>query len=387
MKPLKSVLWHFISIIGFAGLWQYPAGAQGGFLKTEAEKISFNGDIRTRLENDFNRDAVSDTRTRARLRLRLGANVAINEDLQVGMRLATGALTDPNSPHQTFTGAFDHANFAVDRAYLRWNPHFLNQLSLWAGKFAHPFVISGVYPELVWDQDVQPEGGAIGFAFKDVGAIKKLNVVNGYYILLEQDPGDEAWMNASQVAATFGLADKLELTTATGFYYYSNVNAGAPGINSIVRNDNGGNTATDSDGDGIADTFSADFRILDSFINLTYTGLPMSLALQAQYFHNFGVRANRDDGYSFGISYGELKEQRDWRIYYQYQLVQQDAVFSPFAQDDFLRQTNFKGHAGGVAVAVYKNADLHAWGLIDKLDSSGGGNWQGRARLDLNVKF
>lgn len=356
-------------------------------VKDIKEKLGLYGDFRGRLENDFNRDAITDTRTRGRIRFRLGLDFPINDDLTVGSRFATGALNDPQSPHATFTGAFDKQNFSLDRAFVKWNPNFFNEMTLWLGKFGHPFISPTVYNELVWDADVQPEGGAVGLEIKDKGFLKSLRLVNGAYILLEQDPGNEAWMDAVQTSAAFKISDTLTLTTATGFYYYGNVNAGAPGANSIVRNDNGGNTATDSDGDGIADTFSANFRILDSFINLVYTGFPMPLALQGQYFHNFGSNAIRDDGYAFGVAYGQLKEQWDWRAYYQYQLVQQDAVFSPFTQDDFLRQTNFKGHAGGVAVAVYKNVDLHAWTLIDQLDSAGGGKQQARTRLDLNVKF
>ncbi|MBI4209799.1 MAG: putative porin [Deltaproteobacteria bacterium] len=350
-------------------------------------KLSISGDFRGRLENDFNRDATTDTRTRGRIRFRLGLDFPVNDDVTVGARFATGPLADPNSPHATFTGAFDRPNFSLDRAFVRWIPSFFEEMTLWLGKFGHPFATPVVYPELVWDQDVQPEGGAVGFTFRDLGIVKKLNVVNGSYILLEQDPGSEAWMNGSQVATTFQFASKLELTAATGFYYYSNVNAGAPGADAIVRNDNGGNTAMDNDGDGTADSFVSGFRILDSFMDAAYTGLPMPLAFQAQYLHNFGANAARNDGYAFGIAYGQLKKQWDWRAYYQYQRVQQDAVFSPFSQDDFLRQTNFKGHLLGIALAVYKNVDLHAWGLIDELDSAPGGNQQVRSRVDLNVKF
>lgn len=362
----------------------------GGRLAWAEETKSFwdrlhpNGDIRLRLENDFNRDVTAGTRTRARFRLRLGTEIDIHDNLIVGFRLATGNLADPQSPHQTFTGAFDKSTFSIDQAFVRWNSQFAKPLTLWLGKFAHPFSYPAIYKELVWDMDVQPEGGAIGLVFKDLGVLDELRIVNGAYILLEDSA---AWMDAAQIASTFGITENLKLTAASGFYFYDNVNAGGPGTDSIVRNDNGGNSAADTDGDGILDTFVARFHISDSFVNLVYTGLPMPLAFHGQYFHNFGSGAARDDGYSLGTAYGQLKEQWDWRIYYQYQLVQQDAVFSPVSQDDFLRQTNFKGYVFGVAFVPYSQVDLHFWGLLDKLDSAGGGNMQVRGRVDLNVRF
>lgn len=385
-KGLMRIFTRFILYLFLPAVLSFSFGREGWAEETKSfwDRLHPNGDVRLRLENDFNRDATAGLRTRARFRLRLGTDIDIHEDMIAGFRLATGNLTDPQSPHQTFTGAFDRSAFSVDQAFVRWNPQFTKPLTLWLGKFAHPFSYPAVYKELVWDMDVQPEGGAIGLVFKDLGVLDEIRIVNGTYVLLE-DSG--AWMDAAQLATTIGITEKFKLTAASGFYFYNNVNAGGTGIDSIVRNDNGGNSSADADGDGNLDTFVAKFRIVDNFVNIVYTDLPMPLAFHGQYFHNFGSGAVLDDGYSFGAAYGQLKEPWDWRIYYQYQLVQQDAIFSPVSQDDFLRQTNFKGHVFGIAFVPYSRVDLHFWGLLDKLDSAGGGNMQARGRVDLNVRF
>ncbi len=71
---------------------------------------------------------------------------------------------------------------------------------------------------------------------------------------------------------------------------------------------------------------------------------------------------------------------------YQFQHIEQDAVFSPFVQDDFRRQTNFEGHVFGLAYTLHKKVSLHAWGLLDSAVAGAGEN-QSRFRLDLNVKL
>jgi hypothetical protein len=43
-------------------------------------------------------------------------------------------------------------------------------------------------------------------------------------------------------------------------------------------------------------------------------------------------------------------------IFFQYQKIAQDAVFTPFTQDDFLEQTQFSGNVSGpVLVTLQKN--------------------------------
>ena len=93
------------------------------------------------------------------------------------------------------------------------------------------------------------------------------------------------------------------------------------------------------------------------------------------------------------MAYGSTQNQGDWRSYYQWQVVEQDAVFSGFAQDDFLFATNHRSHILGINYQLLDNAGLHVWGLVSAPDKTFPGpttdsdHFQWRFRVDLNVKF
>ncbi|MFT7464606.1 MAG: hypothetical protein ACI9EF_002962 [Pseudohongiellaceae bacterium] len=70
------------------------------------EGLRVSGDLRLRHETRFSQDDAG-ARNRDRVRLRLGAEYAINDELNVAARLVTGARGDPNSTHQTLGSVFD----------------------------------------------------------------------------------------------------------------------------------------------------------------------------------------------------------------------------------------------------------------------------------------
>ena len=72
--------------------------------------------------------------------------------------------------------------------------------------------------------------------------------------------------------------------------------------------DNAGNAVVDTDGDTVADALLSDFSILNPITAVTY------------------------DGWALEASLGRTEEKGDWRVDYQLQVVEQDAVFSAFAQ-------------------------------------------------------
>ena len=80
-------------------------------------------------------------------------------------------------------------------------------------------------------------------------------------------------------------------------------------------------------------------------------------------------------------------------MYYQWQAVEQDAVFSAFAQDDFLFATNHRSHLVGANYQARENVGVHLWGLFSARDRTFPGRTtdsddeQWRVRLDVNVKF
>jgi|GEM_PF-558752 len=353
-----------------------------GSLAQVVESLNVYGDLRLRHETDTSRDNAP-ARNRERMRLRVGANVAVNEEFEVGLRLVTGDRRDPNSTHQTLGTVFDSNEVSIDRAYLDYHP--LSQPQLWirAGKFAHPFRSNPVYGELVWDADVQPEGVAMGYRAADTAGFQRLDFVAGEYIILEQNAGDEASAFVAQVSGQTSLAPAWDLTTALGYSRYSHL---SPDGSAAVVGDNGGN-ALAANGD-----FASRFSLVNPLVTVTHTGLERPLTFSGEYVSNTRAKGPLGTGWAVGTAYGQTRDQDDWRVYYQYQDIEQDAVLTPFAQDDFLRMSHFRGHLAGWQYQVRRDVQLHLWGLVTTRKTgiptaATERNHQWRLRADLNIKF
>jgi len=336
----------------------------------EKKPYKFLGDFRFRSEFDTNRDNALPNRFRDRVRLRFGGNYRINDYFTVGGRLTTGDPEDPNSPYQTLGTVFKKTSFALDQAYVTFR---LKTSPFWitGGKFAHPFQTPAIYKELVWDADVHPEGVAAGYGFNWTGA--KAGLIAADYALVERNRDKDTFAAAAQIYFEVPR-QPFSLLGAIGGYRYYNIDT-----DQTVFRDNAGNAG--------ATQFQSDFAIIDVFLNVTYKRGRWPVAFNAQFIKNTEAKIAEDAGIAVGAALGETKSPGDIKLYYQYQLIEQDAVFSPFVQDDFLAQTNFKGHLFGLTWRLLEKTDLNLWGLISKQDSPSGKNWQNRLRADLTTSF
>ncbi len=92
--------------------------------------------------------------TRGRFRARLGA-MKTDGDITGGLRISTGAATNPNSENQTFDAGFVDASLFIDQAYLTYMPSALDKfVKITAGKMPNPLTVSPI----TWDPDIVPEG-------------------------------------------------------------------------------------------------------------------------------------------------------------------------------------------------------------------------------------
>ncbi|MBI2821573.1 MAG: putative porin, partial [Acidobacteria bacterium] len=108
---------------------------------------------------------------------------------------------------------------------------------------------------------------------------------------------------------------------------------------------------------------------------------------------NLRARIPQDEGWAVGVALGKAQNRGDWRFYYQWQVIEQDAVFSPFSQDDFLFQTNHRSHLLGINNQLTEKVGLHLLGLGSARDKTSPGpttdsdQIQWRVRLQVNVRF
>jgi ribosomal protein S13 len=346
------------------------------------EKLTISGDLRLRQEQDVNRDDRG-SRSRSRLRARVEGRYAVSDDVTVGARMVTGDPADANTSHTDLGDGFDKLELDLDRAFAEYRP----QGSSWwvrGGKFAHPFVMNPVFGQLVWDMDVQPEGIAGGRTFEGLAGIDQVELVAGSYVAIEQSAGDDARAYVAQVTARDDLGGKAVASAAVGLYHYDDL---SPDGSAVITADNQGN-ALDANGD-----FKSDFTILNPILAVTFDadGRPLTFATEAM--RNLEASGNHDAGWAAGVSYGETRQPGSSQWYWQYQLIEQDAILTAVVEDDFLNATHFRGHVFGWRHQLQEQVRLHLWAIITKRLSGFDGatpadrHHQWRLRVDLDFWF
>lgn len=100
----------------------------------------WGGDIRLRNESR-NRTGSGQDVNRQRIRFRYGFDTKVNDQLNVGARLATGTTTDPVSTNQTFDTSFNHKIIVLDRAFAEYSPEVpgVERLTVTGGIIENPF--------------------------------------------------------------------------------------------------------------------------------------------------------------------------------------------------------------------------------------------------------
>jgi hypothetical protein len=346
------------------------------------EATGLYGDARLRFEGNYKLDDQPD-RNRGRARFRIGTNIDVNEEFRVGARLVTGNPDDPNSPHVDLGDVMNKDNISFDRYFVTYSP--CEGVDITGGKFAHGFATNPVYGEMVWDADVQPEGAAASYKWN------ALNFYAGYYVLVEQALASDASMFVAQVSGKGKVTEELEGTAALGWYDYGEL---TPDGNFALVGDNAGNLVIDTDADLVPDEYVSDFSVLNPFAALTFNGWQQPVTLAVEYSHNLDAEISEDSAEIAGIAVGKSKVKGDWQAYYQFAHVEQDSIFSAFAQDDFLLATNATNHVGGLRYRIDDKIELHLWGLVSSRDELSPGSatadsdtHQWRLRIDLNINL
>ncbi len=338
------------------------AGGRGADLK---DRLKFSGDFRLRHESSVNQDTSQD-RHRERVRLRVGGTYQVTDELLFGARLITGNPDEPQSANQDLGNVFDSFEISLDRVYLTYEPGWSAGSWVTAGKFAYPLTRNPVFGRLIWDGDVQPEGIVLGHTFEDLGRLEELRFVVSDFIVDERGGADDAIALVLQGAGRIAIAEHWKGDVALSYFLYSGIDTvGDPGF---AISDNSGNALFDSDGDSIPDRFVSDFEIINPMLAITWDGWRMPLTISGEYIKNFEANIPEDQGWAVGAALGVTKDKGDWRVYYQYQLVEQDAVLSAVSQDEFLFSTNFKGHVFGAQYQLTKQIRLHTWALVAQRD-------------------
>ena len=319
--------------------------------------LKVNGDFRGRYEQFYSENPGYTTRTRYRIRARLGVTATIQDDLEVGIRLATADASNPLSANATLQGNATRKPVTFDAAYAKWSPIHNGTWTASAtiGRFDNPFQVSN----MVFDNDYIPEGAAlqVGYQINDRQSIK---AVAGYYTLAELNqssvtnnagnpiidgssvlsPSHDPAIQGAQIVWDAKWTKKLDSQVGVSFYNLSGKdNLGTFLVANNIPNVNSGNTRTPS-------TQASPGRLVydyNPFViseNLTYhldsfPGYPgvFPVKLFGEYINN-PAAPSKNEGYRVGLTLGKAGEKRKWEVTYRYQSLGADAWYEEVVDDD-----------------------------------------------------
>jgi hypothetical protein len=358
-----------------------------GAVPNWVKNIKISGDLRYRHESI---DAETDGdwakgRNRHRVRARLNIDAKLDEEWDVGIRLASGSA-DPTSTNQTLDESFSSKDFWLDLAYFDWHPLSMEGLNLYGGKMKNPFYKVGK-TELIWDGDLNPEG----IAAKYVMALSEsddLHINGGGFWVDESSSGVDTSLWGIQTYLNHKFENKQYILGGVSYFDYGNIKDRGDlkdtwytpwllGDGSFF-----GNTAT-------GNTFDSDYDLVEGFAEYGFQWGGMPLAVFGNYVQNTVASTGEDEGWLIGLKLNKAKEPGSWDFRYNYRELEADAVLGAFADSDFIGGgTDGKGHEFGLNYQLTKNIQAGLSYFINERDrGSGNDDNYRRLQADLIFKF
>jgi hypothetical protein len=399
--------------------------------------IKFSGDIRLRSESIFGQSnslaragnalALGNELTprhRMRLRARLAMRGSINEEIDWGLRFATGSFADNISTNQTFTDFFNRKPFGLDQAFITYKPRKLPGLRLQGGKFEPPWTAT----EMTIDSDLMVEGFNEGYShtskssvFKDVtfvawqlpffernsafvrNADGTVNIdqsrrggrdlaLYGAQLRTRFEPGSKVALNLSIADLYFSGTQFISPVQVFGSQLQLPVTISLPGGGTVTSQvsiprdllvaghgnlgvTTASNNATNRDG-----RLASGFNLVDIIgrLELKHSKrFPVALILNFvtnTQTHDVVTAApggtdlvlpnNEKNGFWGEVQVGQTRTRGDMQFGYTFMRIEKDAVLTPFNFSDITQQSDMRGHRFGFSYAADPRVVFTVTGII-----------------------
>lgn len=377
--------------------------------------------------------------TRDRIRLRLGVNAKVTDEVAVGVRLASGNTTDRVSTNQTLGQNFNKTALLIDRAFVKIDP--TEWLSLKAGRLPNPWFST----EMIWSDNLNFDGLAATASWWSEDGKWGPFATLGWFPVKEENPGVRGRRSlvGAQAGSQMDLSERTRLKFGLAYYRYYNI-AGRDDSASYYPDTSTSSTTIVAypttvgrydyesglrqKGNTVFETAPAADLDLAPHWGLAYNFAPVALTASAEFAHfnpysllvsaeyvyntafdvgDFQRRAGaafagvnpggRRDGYQLKLAFGALdvREAGQWQVSASYRHVGSDAVLDAFTDGDLgLGGTNLKGFTLGGAYGLYHNTSLSvrylsATSIDPTINSLVPSSKYGVSSLqvDLNVRF
>ncbi|MBN1507700.1 MAG: putative porin [Sedimentisphaerales bacterium] len=350
-----------------------------------ASKVGLYGDFRYRYEY-IDDDSADDVRHRNRIRARIGLNAKVNDEWDLGFRLATSEGSsggDPVSTNQTVDSSFSKKPFWLDLAYFNYHPSWLKGFNVTAGKISNPFYTIGKN-QLIWDSDLTPEGGALTYAltFNDKTSI---NLAAGGFWVNEESAGSDTSLWGLQAYLKHQINKPTYILGGASWYDYGNLQ-GSEGLATEWKGDPNaffGNTYT-----GSPRVFASDYDLVELFAEFGTEIAKLPVAVHGDWVKNTVASTGKDTGWLVGARINKVKAPGSWQFDYDYREIQADAVVGQFCDSDFVGGgTAGKGHRFSFTYQLTKNVAPALTYFASEYWGRKGNDDYGRLQADIVVKF
>jgi hypothetical protein len=320
------------------------------------EKISITSDLRLRFEG-IDLEGF-DQQDRQRLRARLMLKGRVNDKSDINLMLSTGG-SNPRSQDFTFDGDASAEEITVRQAYVSWRPTDL--IDVTAGKVRQPWALNPV--DYFYDSDYMPEGLAVNFG-ASAGFFGSV-----HWFQLDERGGDD---DTSVLGAQAGYAGDL---------FYANVSyqdfRKIQGFNPCYIGICNGNTV-DANGNLVYDY---DIVQLRGGVKLSGFDIFASWARNAD-------ADIEDTAYSYGVSYGKVKDPGTWSVGALYQDMEKDALYGGMIDATFAGgRTAHDGFAIKGAYGLAKNWSASLIFFSNSIGKTGNERDYDRYQLDFIWKL
>ena len=334
-----------------------PAPApQGGHATNWADKLAVSGDFRYRFDgtDDEGKEYVG----LQRLRARIFVDGKVNDTTNVVMQLGTGG-PNPRSQDATLSDDGASKDVTLRQAYVNWRPRA--DMAITAGKMPTPWALNPL--DYFHDTDYYPEGMAVKY-----GVTAGFQAAGFWTQIAERGGDDDTSMWGGQV----GYSNDLWYAHVL-YQDFQKIQ----GYNPCYAGNCNGNTV-----DAGANLVN-DYNLLQVRGGVRLAGVDVF----ASWGQNLDADAE-DTAYSFGFSYGKVKDPGSWSVGAVYQDVEADALYGGMLDATF--GGGRTAHDGFVLSGAYgfsRNWSGSLLWFVNKVDKTANPHDYDRYQLDLLWKF
>jgi hypothetical protein len=345
-----------------------------------AENMKISGDLRYRYEGIDSQTGGKwgPSINRNRLRARIGLYDKINDEVDVGFRIASGSA-DPVSTNQTEQDAFSKKSIWLDQAYFDWHPKDIKGFDFIGGKMPQPFYRVG-NNQLIWDDDLNPEGLAAKYEMPLSDSLKAYINGGGFWVG-HPDTATAAdtslWGIQGYLKNMF--EDKSYLLGGMSYYTYGNIKE-QPNVGLLWgKNSFFGNTASSG-------VYKYGYDIVEGFTEYGTKIADYPIAVYGDVAHNKDAPNSKSNAWLVGTTFNKAKDPGSWQIGYNYRDIESDAVVGQFNDSDFNGGgTNARGHLFNFTYQLAKNFQAGLTYFLDENKTTD--NKYRRLQADLVFKF